>query len=194
MLGVVVRTTNQEFPAEVIMLKKNVNCTLLIAITAITLVHIIGCPKNITEDAYQKITLDWELIKKNPDSPLQSCSFFICPLVHLTVGPFEETVEGKKYYGMEGYENDNINDLGSRVYKFLIRRRVHTEEVYSVLLESRVNTKIELLNFSGRVEGTGEYREGEKVISLVPGIYTFEFSGNQAVLHKNISEHESVEN
>lgn len=160
------------------MCKRILHLIVLGAITSIILVHFTGCSKTPGRD-YQRITIDWNVIRKNPDHPIQSCSFYICSEVKLTLGPFEEIVDGKKYYVMEGYENGDINTLGDRVFKFMICRKSQADEAYSVLLDSLIMTETELLNFSGQVAGVSGYREGEGVVRLAPGNYAFEIAGNQ---------------
>lgn len=160
------------------MLTKRGRLTLPCFLVLIILLNLYGCSTDVSENHYQRIVIDWELIAANPNMPLQSCSFLIHSGVQLTLGPFEEVFNGNSYYGMEGYENNDINKPGDRVFKFMIRRKSQSEDIYSIVLESQVKTRIELLNFSGQVDGISEYAEGEKVIRLSPGGYEFQISGN----------------
>lgn len=160
------------------MLTKCGRLALSCFLVPIILLNLHGCSTNASENDDQRIVIDWELIAANPNMPLQSCSFFMCSGVQLMSGPIEEVVKGSTYHGMEGYEKDDINNLGDRIFKFMIRRRSQSEDVYSIILESQVKMRIELINFSGQVNGISEYAEGEQVIRLSPGDYEFQISGN----------------
>ena len=132
-----------------------------------------GCVKKETEVEYLEIEIDWSTIKKNPDYPLTACGFHIFSGVKLTEGPFKEVINGEVYYGMKGYENNDIKNHGNRVFRFLINREKE-KEGFSVILESMVKTRILFKNFPGIVQGIDSNKVNENVFEFDSGKYEFQ--------------------
>lgn len=126
---------------------------------------------------YLKIVIDWNSIINDPNIPLSACEFYAFHGVKLTKGPTEEIINGITYNGMEGYENDDINNAGNLVFNFLIAK-VNSDEKISIIYETIVKTKIELKNYLGAVPSLDSYKVGDNVFILAPGNYLFEVGEN----------------